>query len=99
MTLTETRSSFDAIAADYDRLWSETDSGLWQRKAVWDAIQPLFARGDRVLDIGCGTGVDAALLMARGISVVAVDASAEMVRVAQSKAVPAQHLAAEQLDQ
>src|SRR3954468_3737823 len=99
MTLTDTRSSFDSIAADYDRLWSDTDSGLWQRKAVWDAIQPIFGRGDRVLDVGCGTGVDAAYLMACGVSVVAVDASAEMVQVARSKGVPAQHLTAEQLDE
>jgi ubiquinone/menaquinone biosynthesis C-methylase UbiE len=97
MTIAETRGSFDSIAADYDKLWSGTDSGYWPRRAVWDAVQPLFGLGDHVLDLGCGTGVDAAAFMARGVKVMAVDASAEMVQVARSKGVPAQHLAAKHL--
>src|SRR3954464_5651840 len=94
----EIRGAFDSIAADYDKLWSDTHSGYWQRKAVWHAIQPLFGSGDHVLDLGCGTGVDAAVLLARGVEVSAIDASAEMVRVAQLKGVPAQHLAVEHLN-
>ena len=99
MTAIEARDSFDAIAANYDDLWSKTDVGYWQRQAVWDTIHPLFRSGDRVLDVGCGTGVDALSLMAAGVQVLAVDESREMVQVARSKGLPARHLPAEQLDQ
>jgi ubiquinone/menaquinone biosynthesis C-methylase UbiE len=99
MTAIEARDSFDAIAASYDDLWSKTDAGYWQRQAVWDTIHPLFRSGDRVLDVGCGTGVDALSLMAAGVQVLAVDESREMVQVARSKGVLARHLAAEHLDQ
>lgn len=93
------QSAFDAIAHRYDDLWSRADAGHWQRLAVWDTIHPLFQRGDHVLDVGCGNGVDAVYLMASGIEVLAVDPSREMVRVARSKGVRAEHLAAEQLNQ
>jgi ubiquinone/menaquinone biosynthesis C-methylase UbiE len=96
--MTGASNPFDSIAADYDTLWSSTGSGHWQRQAVWDELQALFGPGDRVLDIGCGTGVDAAFLLASGVDVVAIDASAEMVRIARSKRVAAKHLSAEQLD-
>jgi ubiquinone/menaquinone biosynthesis C-methylase UbiE len=92
-------ASFDAIAGKYDDLWSNSTAGYWQRRAVWDTIHPLFQRGDHVLDVGCGTGVDALSLMASGVKVRALDASREMVHVARRKGVFAEHLAAEQLDQ
>lgn len=99
MTIAGARGAFDSIAADYDKLWSDTDAGYWQRKAACDSIQPLFAPGHHVLDLGCGTGVDAIALQARGVKVSAVDASAEMVRLAWLKGVAARQLAAEHLDQ
>jgi len=99
LTRIEAQVSFDAIAHQYDDLWSTADAGYWQRQAVWDTIHPLFRHGDHVLDVGCGTGVDAVSLMARGVEVMAIDASGEMVHVARSKGVTAQHLAAEQLNQ
>ncbi len=82
---------------DYDDLWSNQDAGYWQRQAVWEAVRPIFRRGDHILDVGCGTGVDAVSLMARGVKVRALDASREMVDVARSKGVDAEHLAAEDL--
>lgn len=42
-------------------------------------------RGLRVLDAGCGPGLYAADLVARGADVVGVDASAEMVRLARAR--------------
>ncbi|MFL6450135.1 MAG: class I SAM-dependent methyltransferase [Bryobacteraceae bacterium] len=99
MTAIGASCCFDAIAEKYDDLWSHTGAGYWQRRAVWDAVHPLFRSGDHVLDVGCGTGVDALSLMASGVNVRAVDASREMVNVACSKGVLAVRLAAEQLDQ
>lgn len=89
--------AFDQIAAHYDELWSTAPAGVHQRRAVWSAIEPLFRKGEIVLDVGCGTGVDARYLLSNGMNVEAVDASAEMVKVARSKGIQAWQLAAEEL--
>ena len=41
-----------------------------------------FRPGDRALEIGCGTGVDACFLAERGVRVVACDISSQMIAVA-----------------
>jgi ubiquinone/menaquinone biosynthesis C-methylase UbiE len=78
-------AAFDRIAARYDELWTTTAIGRAQRDAVWCAIDPLFRAGDRILDIGCGTGEDAVHFTARGVTVHAIDPSRAMVAVAQSR--------------
>jgi ubiquinone/menaquinone biosynthesis C-methylase UbiE len=89
---------FDAIAARYDELWTSTAVGRAQRNAVWRLVDPLFRPGDRVLDVGCGTGEDAAHLAARGIAVHAVDRSRAMVAQAgmrggfSTQTIPAEHI-------
>lgn len=98
MTAVAAGAAFDRIAAQYDELWSETAVGQAQRAAVWQRIDPIFTRGSRVLDLGCGSGVDAAHLMRKGVDVVAVDASAEMVRVARARGVDARHATIETLE-
>ncbi|HEX4164305.1 MAG TPA: class I SAM-dependent methyltransferase [Bryobacteraceae bacterium] len=92
------QSAFDAIAGNYDRIWSETSIGLAQRSAVWRELDVLFAPGDFVLDLGCGTGVDALHLQAAGISVYGIDSSPRMVEVSQSHGVNACCLSIEHLD-
>ena len=52
-------------AADYDRQWTDTPIGRAQRDLVWHHLDPLFHPGDRILDLGCGTGADAAHFAAR----------------------------------
>jgi SAM-dependent methyltransferase len=94
-----TAGPFDLIAADYDKLWTRSVSGRAQREAVWRHIHPLFREGDRVLDLGCGTGEDALHLTERGISIQAIDSSLQMVQVARSRGVEVKHLALENLDQ
>jgi SAM-dependent methyltransferase len=90
-------AAFDKLAERYDALWSESAIGRQQRAAVWRWVDNLFHSGERVLDIGCGTGVDAGHLTERGIRVFAIDASTEMVRLARARGVDAHHLAAEAL--
>jgi SAM-dependent methyltransferase len=89
--------AFDRIAKEYDALWTKSAVGQFQRAQVWRRIDPLVKAGDKILDLGCGTGEDALHMIARGAQVHAIDASAEMVRHAQSRGVDAQHLAIESL--
>lgn len=78
-------SAFGPLAADYDADFSSSVLGSRLRAAVWRRLDAAFAAGDRVLDLGCGTGEDAVHLARRGVEVVAVDRSPEMVAVARAK--------------
>ena len=82
--------SFDMLAAEYDRNWTNSGPGRLQRNAVWREMIPLFRPGDSVLDLGCGTGEDAECLGLFDISVRALDASPEMVRMARARGVNAE---------
>ena len=78
-------SPFDAIADSYDATFTWSTIGQIQRDAVWAELMRSFLRGDRILDIGCGTGVDAQFLAERGIDVVACDRSERMLQVAEKR--------------
>ncbi|MBV8708994.1 MAG: class I SAM-dependent methyltransferase [Acidobacteriaceae bacterium] len=82
-------TGFDQLACHYDALWNNTTVGMSQRRAVWRWVDPLFRRGDWIFDLGCGTGEDATHFQKRGVEVYAIDASAEMVRLAQARGVNA----------
>jgi SAM-dependent methyltransferase len=85
-----TAALFERLAARYDELWTETAVGRAQRNAVWRVVDRLFGSGDCVLDIGCGTGEDAAHLGSRGVLVYGVDASPAMVARARARGVMAE---------
>jgi ubiquinone/menaquinone biosynthesis C-methylase UbiE len=90
-------SPFEPIAARYAALWSDTPRGRAQREQVWREIDPLFCPGDRILDLGCGTGDDAVHLISRGVSVLGVDSAASMIEIARSRGVDARQMAIEEL--
>lgn len=79
-------SPFDSIAAEYDAIFTDSRIGRAQRSAVWAELANAFQPGDRVLEVGCGTGVDACFLAERGVNVVACDSSREMVHMAEKRA-------------
>jgi ubiquinone/menaquinone biosynthesis C-methylase UbiE len=76
---------FDAVAARYDDTFTASRIGCAQRTAVWEDLAKAFRPGFRLLEIGCGTAVDACFLAQRGVRVVACDASPEMIAVAKRK--------------
>lgn len=73
--------AYDAAAPEYDQ---QVEGDGWMRQVLWDRYARLFRAGQTVLDLGCGTGIDAVFLAQRGIRVVAIDASPAMI--AQSRA-------------
>ena len=71
-------AGWDAIAGEYDALWSEYTS---------QAVDPLLDAADvrsgmRVLDIGTGSGHAAAQAAARGAEATGIDVAAAMVEIA-----------------
>jgi ubiquinone/menaquinone biosynthesis C-methylase UbiE len=76
---------FDAIAQRYDETFTTSKIGRAQRTSVWKKLEKTFRPGDHVLELGCGTGVDACFLADRGVKVVACDSSSEMIKVASRR--------------
>jgi ubiquinone/menaquinone biosynthesis C-methylase UbiE len=76
---------FDAIAATYDETFSNSSIGRVQRDLVWLEADRAFRSGQRVLEINCGTGIDALHFASRGIRVHACDSAAAMIDVARQR--------------
>jgi len=90
-------SPFDALAGDYDETFTDSAIGTVVRAAVWRRLAALWPAGSRVVDVNCGTGVDAAWLRERGVEVLATDASARMIDVAVRRGIDAVQVRAEDL--
>ncbi len=78
-------SPFDKAAARYDQLFTHSMIGRAQRQSVWAELNQAFHAGDHILEIGCGTGVDACYLADRGVRVLACDSSPNMIAVATER--------------
>ena len=76
---------FDAVAMRYDETFTSSRIGIAQRKLVWRELGSAFRVGDQILEIGCGTGVDACFLAERGIHVLACDSSSQMIAVTERR--------------
>jgi SAM-dependent methyltransferase len=83
---------FDALAPEYHILWNNS-----QRSRVWSEIDPLFHLGDRILDLGCGTGEDALHLAEAGVDVFGIDASSKMIEIAAARGAKVRRLGIENL--
>ena len=78
---------FEDTVAYYNRNAARfaADTADLDMSALYDRFLRYLPPGGRILDAGCGVGRDALAFAERGYSVVAVDASAEMVRLARKR--------------
>ena len=80
--------AFNAIAPEFDSRFGAWHSVAAQRRAVRGELLRAFPKGGRVLEVGGGTGLDAAFLAERGFEVLLTDASPSMVDLAMAKLLP-----------
>jgi len=78
-------AAFDAVAPAFDARFGAWLSVAAQRRAVRRELLRAFPAGASVLELGGGTGEDAAFLADRGRRVLLTDASPAMVGIATAK--------------
>lgn len=81
------RGTFDPLADGYDDV-ATSAIGRHYRGRIHEIVRRHTPEQAMVLDIGCGTGIDAAWLAEAGHDVLAIDASAEMVALASKRLDP-----------
>ena len=77
--LRETQVAFDSVACDYDGPSGNNLLIQEMRREVWRWMDRTIPPAGRLLDLGCGTGLDAVRMAEHGHSVTAVDWSPLMV--------------------
>ncbi|HYW13562.1 MAG TPA: class I SAM-dependent methyltransferase, partial [Longimicrobium sp.] len=80
-------AAFDTVAPRFDERFGAWRSVAAQRRAVRRRLLDAFPPGASVLELGGGTGEDAAFLADAGRSVLLTDASPAMIEVARRKLV------------
>ncbi len=77
-------SEFDRAASEYDQTFTNTLVGKEQRRQVFEALaKDQLDQEQKILEINCGTGVDAKYLAAQGNDVLATDFSQAMIDTAK----------------
>jgi 2-polyprenyl-3-methyl-5-hydroxy-6-metoxy-1,4-benzoquinol methylase len=105
--LLDTQRAFDSVAADYDGPRGNNELIQRMRVSLWETVFDKIPAGSSLLDLGCGTGIDAIEFARCGYRVAATDWSPQMVGRTKSRAatagleshVTATHLGIHQLDQ
>lgn len=77
--LRDTKDAFDSVAADYDGARGNNDLIQDMRREMWRWLDATFSPGEHLIDLGCGTGLDALHLAGLGYRVTATDWSPMMV--------------------
>lgn len=88
--LRATQDAFDSVAADYDGPRGNNDSIQDMRREMWRWLDATFAPGSRLIDLGCGTGIDAIRMAQLGHHVTATDWSPQMAQRTRDRAASGQ---------
>lgn len=78
--LLDTREAFDSVAADYDGPRGNNPLVQDMRREMWCWLDASFPRAGHLLELGCGTGLDAVRMAERGHRILATDWSPLMAR-------------------
>jgi ubiquinone/menaquinone biosynthesis C-methylase UbiE len=73
LQLRDTQQAFDSVAADYDGPRGNNALIQDMRAEMWRCLDSAFAPGSRLIDLGCGTGLDAVRMAQQGHHVTATD--------------------------
>jgi SAM-dependent methyltransferase len=84
--------AYNAIAPVYDAFTAEYNTEAWLGELL-PALERQGLTGNRLLDVGCGTGESFLPMLARGWHVTGCDVSAAMIERARAKAGDAARLA------
>ncbi|MEO8211424.1 MAG: methyltransferase domain-containing protein [bacterium] len=77
--LIHTKESFNKIADSFDEEDHSNAILQWMRKTVYEIYFLYFKKGDKLIELNAGTGIDAVYLASNGIKVFATDISDEMI--------------------
>jgi ubiquinone/menaquinone biosynthesis C-methylase UbiE len=80
---------WNTAAETYAERFTATTVGVARRKAVWRDLERVFHPGDRILELNCGTGIDAVFLAEKGIRVLGCDIAPRMIELARERAAEA----------
>jgi len=78
------RETYDAFASAYDVFNQAYQYESWTGKLLGEA-EKAGLKGDRLLDVGCGTGLSFVALLDRGWKVTACDISSGMIEIARRR--------------
>jgi SAM-dependent methyltransferase len=84
--LQDTRAAFDSVAAIYDGPRGNNELIQDMRMEMWRTLDAMFPASSRLLDLGCGTGLDAVRMAAKGHGIMATDWSSGMTAQTDARA-------------
>jgi ubiquinone/menaquinone biosynthesis C-methylase UbiE len=84
--LQDTQAAFDSVASDYDGPRGNNDQIQAMRSDMWRYLDAEFREPGRLIDLGCGTGLDAVRMAKLGHLVTATDWSPLMVQRTRDRA-------------
>jgi SAM-dependent methyltransferase len=84
--LRDTQDAFDSVAADYDGPRGNNPLIQDMREEMWRWLDARFAAPSRLIDIGCGTGLDAIRMARLGHQITATDWSPQMLQRTRDRA-------------
>ena len=83
--LAATAAAFDSVASTYDGPQGNNELIHRMRKIVWDRVELFLDGPSMLIDIGCGTGIDAQHFAELGHHVLATDYSPAMIERAGAR--------------